>query len=298
MHYICSINTLVMSLYKTSEAHATMMRLYDEKLAACNIEYESVYVDTPAGKTHVIVSGERHLPPLVVFHGVNAGAPLALEAIKHLNKTYRIYGIDTVGQATRSAETRLPMKGDAYGRWISATLDGLGLEKVNVIAISYGAFLLQKMMQFEADRLLKSIFVVPSGFVSGNFWRSMKELSFPLMKFLRSKKEVDLLKFMDAFFITKDAHSIEMQKTLLLGFKMDYRRPILVKKEDVSNVSTPVYVMVADNDIFFPGDKTLKRCSEIFPTLKDKYILLNSKHIPDQSRYVEIEEKIAEWLSN
>jgi pimeloyl-ACP methyl ester carboxylesterase len=287
-----------MSLYKNPEAQQTMMRLYDEKLAACGIEYESVYVDTLAGKTHVIISGDAKLPPLVVFHGINAGAPLALEAIKHLNQTYRIYGIDTVGQATRSAETRLPMKGDAYGEWIAATLDGLQLEKVNVLAISYGAFLLQKMMAFQPDRLLKSIFVVPSGFVSGNFWRSMKELSFPLMRFLRSKKESDLLKFMDAFFITKDKHSIEMQKTLLLGFKMDYRRPILVKNRDTANVKTPVYVMVADDDIFFPGDKTLKRCADLFPSLKDTYILKQSKHIPDQSRYAEIEQIIAQWLND
>jgi hypothetical protein len=39
-----------MSLYKNPEAQQTMMRLYDEKLAACGIEYESVYVDTPAGE--------------------------------------------------------------------------------------------------------------------------------------------------------------------------------------------------------------------------------------------------------
>ena len=287
-----------MSLYKNPEARVTMMRLYDEKLAACGIEYESVYIDTPAGKTHVIISGDEKLPPLVVFHGINAGAPLALEAIRHLNQTHRIYAIDTVGQATRSAETRLPMQGDAYGKWIVDTLDGLGLNKVNVIAISYGAFLLQKLMHYQPERLLKSIFVVPSGFVSGNFWRSMKELSFPLMKFLRSKKEEDLLKFMSAFFITKDRHSIEMQKTLLLGFKMDYRRPILVKNQETEKVTTPVYVMVADDDIFFPGDKTLKRCSELFSDLKDTYVLKQSKHIPDQSRYVEIEQTIAKWLSN
>ena len=287
-----------MSLYKTPEAEKTLMRLYDEKLTACNMEYESVYVDTTAGKTHVIVSGAAQLPPLVVFHGINAGAPLALEAIQHLNQSYRLYAIDTVGQATRSADTRLPMQGDAYGKWICETLDGLHLKQVHVIAISYGAFLLQKLMQYQPERLLKSIFIVPSGFVSGSFWRSMKELSFPLMKFLRSKQESDLLRFMDAFFITKDPHSVEMQKTLLLGFKMDYRRPILVKNKDVAQVNTPVYVMVADDDIFFPGDKTLKRCAELFPTLKDKYILQNSKHIPDQSRYGEIEEKIAEWLDN
>ncbi len=287
-----------MSLYKTPEAKATLMRLYDEKLAACNIDYESVYVDTPAGKTHVIISGAAHLPPLVVFHGINAGAPLALEAIPHLNQMYRLYAIDTVGQATRSAETRLPMEGNAYGEWICATLDALHLQKTNVLAISYGAFLLHKLMRYQPERLLKSIFVVPSGFVSGNFWRSMRELSFPLMKFLRGKKESDLLRFMNAFFITKDPHSVEMQKTLLLGFKMDYRRPTLVKHKDVDRVNSPVYVMVADDDIFFPGDKTLKRCAELFSYLKDTYVLRNSKHIPDQSRYGEIEEKIVKWLNN
>lgn len=287
-----------MSLYKTPEAEKTLMRLYDEKLAACNIDYESVYVDTAAGKTHVIISGSAEHPPLVVFHGINAGAPLALESIQHLNQSYRLYAIDTVGQATRSANTRLPMEGDAYGKWICDTLDGLNLKHVHVIAISYGAFLLQKLMQYQPERLLKSIFVVPSGFVSGSFWRSMKELSFPLMKFLRSKKESDLLHFMNAFFITKDAHSVEMQKTLLLGFKMDYRRPILVKNKDVAKVDTPVYVMVADDDIFFPGDKTLKRCTELFPSLKATYVLKDSKHIPDQSRYDEIETTIKQWLDN
>ncbi len=285
-----------MSLYKSPEFESRLMQLYDEKLKACNIEYEDVYVDSTAGKTHVIVTGAAHLPPLVVFHGINAGAPLALEAIQHLNNQYRIFGIDTVGQATKSAATRLPMKGDEYGKWIASVLDNLNLEKVHVVAISYGAFLLQKMMNYQPERLIKSIFVVPSGFVSGNFWRSMRELSFPLMKFLRTKKEEDLLKFMNAFFTTKDRHSIELQKNLLLGFKMDYRRPILVKNNEVSGIISPVYVMVADNDIFFPGDKTLKRCQDLFKTLKDTYILNNCKHIPDQNRYEEIEQKILEWL--
>lgn len=287
-----------MSLYKSPEFESRLMQLYDEKLKACNNEYEDVYVDSTAGKTHVIVTGAANLPPLVVFHGINAGAPLALEAIQHLNTQYRIYGIDTVGQATKSAPTRLPMKGDDYGKWIASVLDNLKLDKVYVVAISYGAFLLQKMMNYQPERLIKSIFVVPSGFVSGNFWRSMKELSFPLMKFLRTKKEEDLLRFMNAFFTTKDRHSIELQKNLLLGFKMDYRRPILVKASEVDGIISPVYVMVADNDIFFPGDKTLARCQVLFKTLKHTYILKNSKHIPDQNRYEEIEKKILEWLKD
>lgn len=285
-----------MGLYKNEAVKKEVMRLYDEKLKACGFEYEDLYIDTDAGKTHVVLTGNRQLPPLVVFHGINAGAPMALEAIKHLNKSYCLYGIDTVGQATKSAETRLPMKGDAYGHWICQTLDGLGLDKVNVCAISYGAFLLQKLMQYKPERLIKSIYVVPSGFVAGSFMRSMKELSFPLIKFHMSKKEEDLRKFLKAFYTDDDRHFIDLQKALLLGFKMDYSKPILVKDGAMDRVKTPVYVMVADDDIFFPGDKTIERCKTLFKELRGIYTLNNSKHIPSIKRYQEIESQIIKWL--
>lgn len=285
-----------MSIYKSESARKTILDLYDSKLKACNIEYEETYVSTSAGDTHVIITGDKSLPPIVVFHGINAGAPLALEAIRNLNTEYRIYGIDTVGQATKSAETRLPMKGDAYSKWICETLDGLKLDQVPVVAISYGAFLLQKLLTYNPERISKGIFVVPSGFVNGDFWPSMKKLSLPLLRFLITKKEEHLLKFMDAFFIEKDEHSVKMQKSLLLGFKMDYRRPTLMSEKDVTGVKFPLYVMVADNDVFFPGDRTLARCKKLFPTLKETYILKNSKHIPNRDRYPEISQKVHEWL--
>lgn len=287
-----------MSLYKSETIRAEVMRLYEQKLEACGISYEEADVETDAGKTHVIISGDRSLPPLVVFHGINAGAPMALEAIRHLNADYCLYGVDTVGQATKSAETRLPMQGDAYGRWIIQVLDALNLQKVTVCAISYGAFVLQKLMQYQPERLTKALFVVPSGFVSGSFWRSMKELSFPLMKFIRTKKDDDLMKFLGAFYNDQDRHFIELQRLLLLGFKMDYRRPVLVKSGAMDKVLCPVFVMVADDDIFFPGEKTLKRCKALFPNLKDTYVLKNSKHIPSISRYGEIENQIRLWLND
>lgn len=285
-----------MSIYKSEAAKAEIMRLYDAKLAACNIETEDLYVDTFAGKTHILATGAAHLPPLVVLHGINAGAPLALEAIRGLNQYYRIYGVDTVGQATKSAETRLPLHDTSYGKWLDEVMEGLGLKKAPVIGISYGAFLLQRLMMHAPERIEKGIFVVPSGFVNGPFWKSMRRLSLPLMRFLWTKQERDLLRFLDAYLLTKDPHSVAMQKALLLGVKMDYRRPPLLQAKDVERLNAPVYGIFADDDIFFPGDKALERCQSIFKNFKDFYILKNSKHIPDQARYGEIEGVIKGWL--
>ena len=43
---------------------------------------------------------------------------------------------------------------------------------------------------FSSDkRIKKCILVVPSGMVSGNFWESMRKLTFPLIRFKITKKK-------------------------------------------------------------------------------------------------------------
>jgi pimeloyl-ACP methyl ester carboxylesterase len=202
-----------------------------------------------------------------------------------------------VGQVGKSAETRLNTNNDDYGRWLSETMDELKLSQASVIGISYGGFLLQKLMQAAPQKITKGIFVVPGGFVNGPFFKSMLRLSFPLIRFLMTKSEKNLLKFMDAFYISKDAHSVAMQKHVLLGVKVDFNRPPLLKPSDVYKLEAPVYALVADDDIFFPGNKTLERCRLIFKNFKGSYVLKNTRHIPDISRYKEIEVQIRSWLS-
>ncbi len=285
------------TIYKNPEAKKILMELYDKKLEACNIEYEDIYVDTYAGKTHVIATGPKDAQPIVLLHGINAGVPLALEAIKGLNTKYRIYGIDTIGQATKSDENVLPIKDESYGKWMAETIEKLGLKSVPVIGVSYGGFLLQRLIMHAPQMVSKAIFVVPAGLVGGPFLRSMKELTFPLMRFMFSKTEKNLIRFIKAFCSDLDEHTMTMQKTILAGVKVDFRRPKLLEAKDVKGFKSPVYAMVADNDIFFPGDKSLERCKLLFENFKEEHVLKNSKHIPPLSSYGEIESTIGEWLT-
>ncbi len=285
-----------MSIYKNEAAKNELLALYEAKLTACNISYTDQYVETFAGKTHIIIAGDEKLPPIVLLHGINAGAPLALEAVRDLTTKYRIFAIDIVGQANKSAETRLPIHDNSIGKWLVEVLDALKLGKISFVSVSYGAFVLQKLMIYQPERIEKAIFVVPSGLANGGAWENITKLMFPLMKFHFTKKEADLIRFMDAFYTTKDAHSIAFQKAILLGIKMDYRKPPVLTEKEVANVAAPVYAMVADNDIFFPGDKALERCQQIFAHFKASFVLKNCKHIPDISTYPLISQQIEKWL--
>lgn len=286
------------SIYKTPEAKAAIMALYDAKLKACKLpHYTEEYHETSFGKTHVIIAGEASLPPVVLLHGINAGAPMALEAMRPLVGKYRIYAVDTIGQATKSAETRPSITDNSYGKWLSEVLDALKLNSVPVIGVSYGAFLLQRLIVVSPNKVSRAIFVVPSGLVNGSGWVGFTKLMSPLMRFQISKKEKHLIRFMEAFYLKQDAYSIEFQKLTLTGLKMDYRRPPLLKEAEVAGFKSPVYAMVAEDDVFFPGDKALIRLKACFPTLKASITLKGAKHIPDASSYSLISNQLDQWLS-
>ncbi len=152
-------------------------------------------------------------------------------------------------------------------------------------------------MVYYPERILKGIFVVPAGFVNGPFFKSMQKLTFPLIKFMMSKTDEALTKFMEAFYSEIDDAGIAFQKNVLLGVNVDYRRPLILTGNDVRKLSAPVYAMVADDDIFFPGDRALERCKKIFVNFKGSYVLKDSKHIPARNRYTEIEQQIGKWLA-
>lgn len=284
------------SLYKNSFSKKQIIELYEEKLNSLGIDYEEIDVNTSYGKTRVIKTGNTKGQIVILFHGINAGAPVALEAVKELSKKYLFYAIDTVGQTTKSAENRIDIKGNDYAVWADEVLEQLSIQEANVIGISYGAYILQKLMIYKPDRLNKSILIVPSGLVNGSVGVSIKKLTLPLIKFKITKKEKDLKLFIKAFVPEEDEYMTRLQKILLSGVNMDYRRPLLLQKKDVEHFKKPVFIMTAENDVFFPGDIAIDRAKSIFQNLKDIHIIKGSKHMPSADKFPEIQQKIEQWI--
>jgi pimeloyl-ACP methyl ester carboxylesterase len=285
------------SIYKNKEVKEKILKLYDEKLASLEVEHESVYVDTFAGKTHVVILGNRSLPPVVVLHGINAGAPIAMEPVKNLKDKYCMYFIDTIGQATRSAETVLPINDNSYGSWLSETTEKLGITRAVFVGISYGGFILQKLMMHKPEMIKAVIFIVPAGIVNGPIWKSLQQISFPLIKFMVTKSDKHYHQFLDSLLTTKDDYFVKLQKHILLGVKVDFRRPKLLTKNNVEHFDKPVYIIGAENDLFFPGKQIIEKSKKLFKQVAGEHLIKGGKHIPDFSVYSEIEKVVDQWLS-
>ena len=119
----------------------------------------------------------------MLFHGYNAGGPLTLEAVIELMDTYCFYAIETVGQATKSDETTINIKDNSFAIWADEVLNGLQISCANFIGISYGAFILQKLITYKPNKVSSCIFVVPSGIVTGNAWKSITKLTLPFLRY-------------------------------------------------------------------------------------------------------------------
>ena len=75
------------------------------------------------------------------------------------------------------------------------------------------------------------------------------------MRYMITKKDEHLRSFIKSFVPEDDAFMFRMQKALLTGVKIDFRRPTLLKEKDINHFTKPVYMIVADDDIFFQADK-------------------------------------------
>ena len=284
------------AIYKSQTYKEKLFQLYDEKIKSLELDVSDIFVETSFGKTHVAAVGDESLPPLVVLHGINAGAGLAIEPIKGLAKKHRIYGVDTIGQAGKSDETRLSPKGEDYGVWLSEVLDKLELESAPVVGVSYGSVILSKLIAVASERIEKAIFVVPIIFANGRFFESVFKLLLPMRKFIKTESEENLRKFIGAFWDEPDDFALRLQRNILLGVKMDTRRPPLIRAKDANGLEAPVYILAADDDIFSPVEKVKKYAPKVIKNLAEIRVLENSKHVPARKRYQEIEETIGRWL--
>ena len=284
------------SIYKNKETEDLLMKLYDEKLKSLQIDYQDIDIDTSFGRTRVVRAGNETGKPIVIFHGFNAGAPITLEAVIGLMPSYNLFVIETVGQTTKSEGCRMNIRDDSYAVWANEVIEKLGLSHINVVGISYGAFILEKVIMHNPHTIEKCILVVPSGIVNSNFWESLNKLAIPMLKWRLTRNERYLKAFLKAFIPPNDPFIESMLTIMMKGTYLDTRIPRILKMEDVNHFSKPVYVIAAENDVYFPGEKVINRSKSLFKNLQGTYLLKNSNHMPSNASFEEIQMKLKEWI--
>lgn len=168
------------SIYKSPAGEQIVMKLYDDALAQWPVPYETRTLNTRHGDTFVIVSGDEAAPPLMLLHGAGTNSAMWGGDIAEYSQHYRVYAVDLLGEAGRSAPNRPDWNGPAYAEWLADVLDALHIERAAFVGLSQGAWTILKFAVAHPQRVEKLALITPGGIVPDKLSFLLRAVTFSL----------------------------------------------------------------------------------------------------------------------
>jgi pimeloyl-ACP methyl ester carboxylesterase len=243
--------------------------MYDRFQADMGIHFEDLLLHTRFGRTHVLATGPRDAPPVVIAHGGNQANPHALRRLAPLLKRerYRVYAPDTIGHPGKSAQTRLSPKDDSYGRWLSDVLDGLSLERAAFVGGSFGAGIVLRLAACAPQRISKLLLFVPSGIVRVPLSSMVFQLGVPYLLYLLAPSRTRLIRAVRWMGDELGQDDLAWSEIAFRHIRIEAQMPRPATKRELEYLRAPTLVIAAERDAMFPGKAVVKRAREIIPNL-------------------------------
>jgi pimeloyl-ACP methyl ester carboxylesterase len=176
-------------IFGTEENRAELMAIYDEALRHWPVPFETFFVTTRYGKTHVIASGDPSSPPLVMTHPAAVGAFVWSSIIAPLSEKRRVYALDTIGDFGRSEladPDRSPKKGRDYSAWLDDVYEQLAITQADVVAGSMGGWIAMNHAIHAPDRVRRLVLLGPMGLPP---WRATLAVLIPFVWYMMRQTE-------------------------------------------------------------------------------------------------------------
>lgn len=157
------------SIYKAERYKEKLNEIYDAKLAAWPVPYESVFLDTPYGKVHVIVSGNENDPAILLVNASALAGWSWIHNVQELSKEYRTFAIDNIGEGGKNemlAPGNIPKTGEEIADFYSGLCDQLGIQKAHVVGASIGGFISTNIALYAPERVNKLVLLGAMGYGS------------------------------------------------------------------------------------------------------------------------------------
>ena len=284
------------SFFSDPLAQEAVEHLYQHKLDELPISYELLQIETSFGNTNIILTGQETNPPLVLLHGSNACAPLAIEALIGLVDHFRIYAIDIVGQPNLSEAFRPSMKDDSYAQWMYEILTRLNIWKATLVGISFGGFISWKTLTFDEKRIARAFLITPVGIINSPILSLVWKVFLPIKLYQWQKNEEYIRRFLEELFTEPDEFAHAFLSKVLLYFDMDFSPIPTIPPNAAKSIQTPIHLIAAEHDLLIPIAPFFERAKSIFPSLSQCLTLPSSKHVPDQKGNERIVEFIKELV--
>lgn len=258
------------TLFKTKQHAEHYQTAYENSLSLWNVDYESNYVFTEYGKTHVIRCGKEDGKPLVLLHGFGFSSTMWYANIERFALTHRVYAVDVIGEFNRSEIERHFTKRSDYAHWLSQVLDRLGISKASFIGHSNGGWHVLNFAMHEPDRVERMVLLAPAA----SFTRFSLQFPIRLLAANFIKTRSIIIDFCGKWFVAKGNHISEYLFEQfyhgLKGFSWKYKilPPSVFSDEELSRLRIPCLMMLGDAEVIYDIRKAVRRAEKLMPHIK------------------------------
>jgi pimeloyl-ACP methyl ester carboxylesterase len=291
------------SVFRSPKAEAQYNAAYEAVLKQWPVPFEELYFPTLFGDTHIIASGPKDALPVVLLHPGGTYAPMWIRNVEPLSRTFRTYAVDIIGEVNKSRPTR-PIHGlKEFMEWMRQLLDGLKIERVDLIGNSHGGFHALAASMYMPERVRKLVLISPCASIARMpaFWWRV---------------------FIPSYFIAPIFHSEGMvqgaYKWLWQGFPMDvnfarlrsvsrvagvgYRpsinrsSPRVFSDKELCSIQNPVLLLVGDHEVIYRPEEAIRRAARLVPNL-EAVIVPHANHSAQYTAPEFVNGKILEFLA-
>lgn len=174
------------SIYRGEDIRAEFYALYDEKMGAWPIPFEDRFLETEYGVVHVIVSGAKDGPPMLLLHASGVGSWSWRANAAELGRVYQLFAVDLIGDAGKSEYEDLSnvlTTREEQAILYDHIMEQLGISgSAIVVGASEGGFIASNLAVHRPERVERLILLGPMGYsgATGAVLRIMGATFFPL----------------------------------------------------------------------------------------------------------------------
>jgi len=150
-------------IYKSTEGERAVHERYLTILKRWPVDNQQFRVPTREGETFIIACGEAQAPPVLLLHGSAANSAMWMGDIAAWAPHFRLYAIDTIGEAGLSASSRPPLESEAHALWLDDVLEALSLTGASIIGTSLGGWLALDYATRRPERVQSLVLLGPGG---------------------------------------------------------------------------------------------------------------------------------------
>lgn len=289
-------------LFKTPEGQARFIAAYDAALRQWPAPFEEADIPTRLGQTHIISSGPKDAPPVVLLHSMAGTALLWRPNVATLSQHFRVHAVDVPGQVGRSVLTKPIESREEMAFWFADLLDVLDHRRAAIVGSSFGGFLAMNQAQLAPDRVERIVMISPIGTfvpISAKFIYGM--LVKPLIRRLTGRKPLsaDISRLLgpgQALRPEDAAWGKVMSVTMAESARPSLARVKVFKPDELAAMKTPALLLIGEQENIYDAHATLKRAKQRMPQL-ETVAIPNAHHLAALAQPADVNARILKFLS-